>query len=129
MPKRISLTLTDEQREYVARAAADADRERPEILAEAHRVFAADDAVQVELRGVFSLLRAVRKDQGVSLNELAARTGISKPSLSRLENDPAPNVQLNTLVRIATALGKDLRISLANAAPTRKPRRRTAVAR
>jgi DNA-binding Xre family transcriptional regulator len=125
MPKRATLTLTDEQRRTLARLTTEADRERPEVLAEAQRVFAADSAVQVELRGVFSLLRAVRKDQGVSLNELAARTGISKPALSRMENDPAPNVQLNTLVRIAAALGKELRVSLSDAPAARPSRRRT----
>jgi transcriptional regulator with XRE-family HTH domain len=65
----------------------------------------------------------------VSLSELAERTGISKPALSRLENDPAPNVQLNTLVRIARALGKEVRVSLADAAPPPKRRRQTTVAR
>jgi DNA-binding Xre family transcriptional regulator len=125
MPKRATLTLTDEQRRALARLTTEADRERPEVLAEAQRVFAADSAVQVELRGVFSLLRAVRKDLGVSLNELAARTGISKPALSRMENDPAPNVQLNTLVRIASALGKELRISLSDAPTARRSVRRT----
>jgi DNA-binding Xre family transcriptional regulator len=126
MPKRLKLQLTEEQKRIAREMRAEAERERPELFAEAKRVWEANDALQVELRSVFSLLRAVRKAQNVSLNELAGRTGISKPALSRMENDPAPNVQLTTLQRIAAALGKELRISL-SAAPVAvaRPHRRS----
>ncbi len=128
MKKAPKFALTPEQQAIVAELRRRTEADRPELIAESQRVFAAHQALQVELRGVFWLLRAVRKVQGVSLNELARRTGIGKPALSRLENDPAPNVQLNTLQRIAAALGKEIRISVGDMAPAR-PRRVAVAAR
>lgn len=119
MKKIPKLVLTAEQQAIVAAIRAEVERDKPGLVEEARRARAADDAMQVELRAVFSLLRAVRKEQGLSLAALSAATGISKPALSRMENDPAPNVQLHTLQRIATALGKELRISLGDA-PVKK---------
>jgi DNA-binding Xre family transcriptional regulator len=129
MSKTAELKLAPDQKRTVEEIRRKIEAERPELVAEGQRVFAADQAVQVELRSVFSLLRAVRKLQGVSLNELAERTGIGKPALSRLENDPAPNVQLTTLQRIAAALGKELRISLSDAPAAKRRPRRPALAR
>lgn len=119
MKKIPKLVLTAEQQAIVSAIRAEVERDKPGLVEEARRARAADDAMQVELRAVFSLLRAVRKEQGLSLAALSAATGISKPALSRMENDPAPNVQLHTLQRIATALGKELRISLGDA-PVKK---------
>ncbi len=68
------------------------------------------------LRNALQALKAEREAQGVSLGELAKRTGISKASLSRLENDPAPNPTVATLSRIADALGRQIMIQLAPAA-------------
>lgn len=123
------LVLTEEQQAIVAAIRAEVEREKPQLIEEARRAMAADAAMQVELRSVFALLRAVRKEQGMSLSALATATGISKPALSRMENDPAPNVQLNTLQRIAAALGKELRISIGDAIPTKPTARRRAVSR
>ena len=120
MKKIPKLELTAEQQAIVAAIRAEVERDKPGIIEEARRARAADDAMQVELRAVFSLLRAVRKEQGLSLAAVSTATGISKPALSRMENDPAPNVQLHTLQRIAAALGKELRISLGDA-PVKKP--------
>ncbi len=117
------LELTATQKQTVAAIRAEVERDRPEIIAEGHRVAAAAAATSVQLRGAFTLLRAVRKSQGMSLDTLADATGISKPALSRLENDPAPNVTLTTLHRVATALGYDLHIAVVPSAiiTTRRP--------
>lgn len=129
MPKNTPrLVLSDEQRAIVAQIRAEIERDRPEFVAEGQLVFDAAQALAVELRSVFALLKSERKRQGVSLTELSARTGIGKPALSRLENDPAPNVQLTTLQRYVAALGRELRISLAEP-KVRAPRRRAAIAR
>ena len=53
-------------------------------------------------------LRQARLAAGVSLGDLAERTGMSKPSLSRLENSAAPNPTVVTLLRYARALGVEL---------------------
>ena len=58
---------------------------------------------------------ACRRPNGVSLDQLQQRTGITKSSLSRLENDPNASPTINTLQRIAEALQMQIRISLDSA--------------
>lgn len=120
------LELTAEQRRAIKSVREQVERDRPEIVAEGRRVAAAAADTAVQLRGAFTLLRALRQSQGLSLAALAERTGISKPALSRLENDPNLNVTLNTLHRVADALGHELRIAVApklaaKVRPKRKP--------
>jgi DNA-binding Xre family transcriptional regulator len=100
------------QRKIVEAAREAAERERPEVIAEGKRVFAAMDIASVHLRNSFSLLQALRKNQGTTLTALADATGINKSTLSKLENDPESNVTLSTLVRVSEALGYDLQISV-----------------
>ena len=54
----------------------------------------------------------LRQQTGMSQTELAARTGMSAPNISRIENSPSQNMTLGTLVRLAKALGCDVEISL-----------------
>ncbi len=108
--------LTPEQREIAKQIQSHAEHEKPEILAEGRRVKAAALAMSGHLQGAMALLKSLRKSDGVTLDEVASRTGIQKASLSRLESDAAPNVTLNTLYRIADALGYDLHVSV-----TRRP--------
>jgi len=51
----------------------------------------------LHLRQVFAELKAERERQDLSLAEVAARSGMDKGRLSRLENDPHPNVTLQTV--------------------------------
>jgi transcriptional regulator with XRE-family HTH domain len=53
--------------------------------------------------GVGRRIREIREARGMTLDELAARTGIAKPNLSRLENDKV-TPSLDTLVTVAAAL-------------------------
>ncbi|GEM_PF-1173047 len=110
--KARKLELTAAQKQIVRDIRAEVERDRPEIIAEGHRVAEAAAATSVQLCGAFSLLRAVRRSQQMSLDTLAEKTGINKPSLSRMENDPSPNVTLTTLHRVATALGYDIHIAV-----------------
>ena len=119
------LELTAEQKQIVREIRAEVERDRPEIIAEGHRIAEAAAATSVQLRGAFALLRAVRKSQKMSLDTLAEKTGINKPSLSRMENDPSPNVTLTTLHRVATALGYDLHIAVVPKSLTLPPTKRT----
>ena len=52
-------------------------------------------------------LKLARLREGLSLSEIAAKTGMDRGNLSKLENN-VDNVELNTLVRIADALGYDI---------------------
>lgn len=56
---------------------------------------------------VVRLLRAERIARGVSMNELARRTGLRQPTISILESGQ-PNPKLDSLLRIAAALELDL---------------------
>lgn len=56
---------------------------------------------------VVRLLRAERIARDISMNELARRTGLRQPTISILESSP-PNPKLDSLIRIADALGVDL---------------------
>lgn len=50
-------------------------------------------------------IRAVRQQRGMSLRDLANRSGVSKAYLSQLENDPGRRPSVDVVVRIAEALG------------------------
>ena len=51
-------------------------------------------------------LKRERERQGMTLAELSDRTGIDQAALSRLENGRNANPTLDTLNRVASALGK-----------------------
>ena len=106
------LVLTPEQRKIIDEIRLRAEAEKPEMMAEGRRVRAAEELVSVRLLAAMSILKAVRKSLGVTLDEVALRTGMTKPYLSKLENDGEANVTINTLYRIADALGHELQISV-----------------
>jgi HTH-type transcriptional regulator/antitoxin HipB len=60
------------------------------------------------------LLRQAREQAGVTQEALARRTKTKKSAISRLENH-AEDVRLSTIKRVASALGKSLRIELVEA--------------
>jgi transcriptional regulator with XRE-family HTH domain len=51
-------------------------------------------------------LRQLRREQGLSRQELAARAGISPGTVARLERGPRPACRGRTLARLAAALGE-----------------------
>jgi transcriptional regulator with XRE-family HTH domain len=57
-------------------------------------------------------VKRLRRRLKLSLTDVAARSGIDKGALSRLENGHVANVTLSTLERLATSLGKRVRIEL-----------------
>ena len=65
-----------------------------------------------ELSATVSELKAIREDLGVSLTELAERTGMTIGNLSRLENMDGPNPTIETLHRYARALGRRIEIAV-----------------
>ena len=88
------------------------EREKPRLIAVGQRIRQRYDRLQ----DMLSALKAEREHQGVSLSELSRRTGISKASLSRLENDRMANPTVATLSRIADALGRRFKFTLSPAA-------------
>jgi DNA-binding Xre family transcriptional regulator len=63
-------------------------------------------------RDLVRKLKAKRLENGMSLTELANRTGIAKSNLSRLENREGISPTLETLHCYALALGMQMRIEL-----------------
>ena len=111
---RRPLTSAERKRVDAARLAASSEREA--IVARGRQVKRMHDAARASLREAFRLLKAERQAQGMTLQELEDRTGIGSGAISRLENDPAPNPTVQTLQRIATALGKQITVQLSDSA-------------
>ena len=74
------------------------------------KIMAADVATQPEdavaLSKFIGGLRQRREAAGLTLADVAERSGVDKASLSRLENGFCPNPTVNTLARYARAIGK-----------------------
>src|SRR5712692_3613587 len=65
-----------------------------------------------ELRKTFAALKALREQQGLSISDLADRTGMDRAMISRLENGLVDNPTIATMSRYAKALGKRVIVSL-----------------
>ena len=57
-------------------------------------------------------LQELREANQMSLSDLETSTGMKRGNLSRLLNSPRPNVTVDTLERLATALDRTIRIEL-----------------
>jgi ribosome-binding protein aMBF1 (putative translation factor) len=69
-------------------------------------------ALVLAIRKLLDQLRQERKRQGLSLSQLAKRTGLDKAVLSRLENGHVPFPSLVTIDSYAAGLGKCVRYHL-----------------
>src|SRR5438552_19019674 len=69
-----------------------------------------------ELRKTFAALKALREQQGLSISDLAERTGMDRAMISRLENGQIDNPTVATIHRFAKALGKRVVVTLVEAA-------------
>jgi ribosome-binding protein aMBF1 (putative translation factor) len=68
-----------------------------------------------ELRRTFAALKELRQQQGLSITDLAERTGIDRAMISRLENGHIDNPTIATMTRYASALGKKVVVTLVEA--------------
>ncbi len=68
-----------------------------------------------ELRKTFAALKALREHQGLSISDMAERTGMDRAMISRLENGQVDNPTVATMTRYAKALGKRVVVSLVDA--------------
>ena len=74
--------------------------------------------VHWELCRLLVAFKQARNAAGLSLADVAERSGIDKAALSRLENGVHDNPTVETLMRYAAALGKKLVWKLEDLAPT-----------
>ena len=110
------------------RAKLKADRERyqrekptpDELLAESGHERFIRHGDYLMLLGLMAALKQERERQKLTMAQLSALTGIDQAALSRLENGKNSNPTLETMNRIAAALGKTIACSLKDAPKKRK---------
>jgi predicted transcriptional regulator len=90
-------------------------RERPGL----EDLLAAGDVTEVvpqgeylELRSMLGTLKKHRQRQGLSLTDVANRSGMDRAAVSRLENGIYLNPTVDTLYRYAQAIGADIGFSV-----------------
>lgn len=66
----------------------------------------------VEEMSIEQDLIALRRDRGLSQRALAGLVGVKQPVIAKIESGKARNLELKTVVRIATALGARVKVSL-----------------
>ena len=66
---------------------------------------------EIESLRVGAQIARLRQQRRLSQAQLAARAGMSAPNISRIENSPAQNMTLETLVKIARALGRGVDVT------------------
>ena len=99
--KRVSGRLTAEQKRRHQQIREQVRLDRPRLTRDA----LGKKAELMALQNAMTILMRERKARGLSLGDVAERTGIDKSRLSKLENDPRSNPTLATLTRIASAIG------------------------
>lgn len=107
---RINRVLTGEERERYAKAVKEVESEIDEIRARGRAIMDAHH----HLRHTLEVLKARRLELGLSLSDVQRLTGIDRARLSRLESDADANPTIETLNRIAHALGVEVRVSVVN---------------
>ena len=113
--RRIYRELTVEERARIGELRRKVETEEKEaILAMAKQFRDAKRRGSAALDKTLQLLKTERLAQGLSLSDVAERTGIAKSNLSKLENAEEPNPTIVTLSTYAEALGKRLFIVLAD---------------
>lgn len=98
-------------------------KERPtmeELLASGEYVGPIPHGVYLSLLAAIHDLKKAREAAGLSLADVAERSGIDKAALSRLENGVHDNPTVETLVRYAAAVGKKLTWTLQDLAAAGK---------
>ena len=103
---RVAGRLTAEQKRRHQQIREQVQRDRLRLTRDA----LGKKAELTALQSAMDILRREREARGLSLGDVAERSGIDKSRLSKLENDPHSNPTLATLTRIASALGVKLSI-------------------
>lgn len=62
------------------------------------------------LADISDMLKAARKDAGLSQDELARHAGVSRPTVARMETLAKGDMSVSALVRLLEAAGYDLKL-------------------
>jgi len=89
----------------------------PDDFAGTREYLASDDAKhgmrELVLQHQIYKLRTLRKSQGITQVQLAARLGVSQIRISQIENGRLEKFELGTLIRYVEALGGELELGVA----------------
>jgi len=92
------------------------EESRPEVMAAnkvmGRKLLAQKKKQTATARMALIRLAEIKEERGLSLADIEQATGISRGNLSRLWNNPTPNVTIETLSRIAEALHADLSLTV-----------------
>lgn len=111
--RRVRMELTLAQRDAMAKADDEVERENKWIDTKGKEARQKHDA---HVQRVATLLRDAREATGISLSQLAQRTGITRQAISRIESGENHNPTVSTIVRLAEALDKEWVIDLEDVA-------------
>lgn len=106
-------TPADRARHKAIRDKFQAERPTPaELLASGEYVGPIPHGLSLTLRAAMHDLKQAQESAGLSLADVAERSGIDKAALSRLETGVTENPTVETLMQYARAVGKELTWSL-----------------
>jgi predicted transcriptional regulator len=115
--KRIhrKIERTPEQQRQLNEVRERFQRERPgldDLLASGDATEVVPQGEYLELRAMLGTLKKHRERQGLSLTDVANRSGMDRAAISRLENGVYLNPTVDTLYRYAQAVGADIGFSV-----------------
>jgi DNA-binding XRE family transcriptional regulator len=111
--RKIDWTPEDRARHKAIRERFQRERPTPEqLIASGEYIGPLPHGAVLDFLQALADLKKARAAAGLSLADVAERSGIDKAALSRLENGIHTNPTVETLLRYAAALGKRLRWSL-----------------
>ena len=110
-PKKAPRHLAQQSTRVLGRLPGEKQAEIDRAVAEVEGEFGGRIKKASPSRIALAKWKVARLREGLSLGEIAERTGIDRGNLSKLENN-VENVELNTLARLADALGYDVVVEL-----------------
>ena len=115
--KRIhrKIERTPDQQRRLAEIRERFQHERPgleDLLATGDATEVVPQGEYLELRAMLGTLKKYRERQGLSLTDVANRSGMDRAAISRLENGVYLNPTVDTLYRYAQAVGADIGFSV-----------------
>lgn len=90
-------------------------RERPgleDLLSSGDAAEVVSQGEYLDLREMLATLKKRRQKEGLSLTDVARRSGMDRAAISRLENGVFVNPTVDTLYRYAQAVGADIGFSV-----------------
>ena len=103
--------LTEEEKVRYAEVPQQIADELPEIKRRAQVA-----RPRILLKHILNTLKMERERRGLSLDELAEKSGIDRELLSRMENDQQAEVTMKSLLQYAEAVGKTLTVQVQDCA-------------